>query len=456
MNREDNVVLITIDSLRLDHVGIYGYQKETTPNLDRFAKESVVFTEAIANGSHTAISFPAILTSSYASMYGGHGYISNERLSIAEWMSRQGYSTAAFHSNPYLSTKYNYDNYFDDFYDSMHSNFSSSTSFKILDKLVGLARENKYIRDLIPYILKIVSYYKPYSIPYEKAETLTQRAVRWLKRRENKSFLWIHYMDTHWPWIPQQPLERESVRPKDAFNLWWKMLIDSSSISDEELTKLVEFYDAEIRYLDYILGVFFNELKDMGLYDNSMIIVMSDHGEEFRDHGDIGHHYLKLYDELIHIPLMIKFPHAMYADTIVNDLVSFLDIAPTVADWFEKDIPQKWIGVSLLPILTKKETFKKRGVISEGNIKQGNNIISYRNKKWKYIINEGRKSRELYDIEIDPKETKNLSEKMLHTTQKLEIKIEKHISKTTGSPILLPKITDDEIILKRLKALGYI
>jgi len=456
MTKEDNVVLITIDSLRADHVGFYGYQKGTTPNLDRFAEEGVVFTEAIANGSHTAISFPAVLTSSYASMHGGHGYLSDERLSIAEWMGKQGYSTAAFHSNPYLSSRYNYDKNFDTFYDSMHSRFSSSLSFKILDKLVEMAHERKYVKGLMPYLLKIVSYYKPYAIPYEEAETLTQRAVRWLRKCDNKLFLWVHYMDTHWPWIPHQNHEGGTVRSKDAFKLWWKMLIDPSSISDEELKKLVELYDGEIRYLDHVLGRFLHELKEMGLYDDSLIMVLSDHGEELGDHGDIGHHNLKLYEELIHVPLVIRFPKAAQAGSSVDDLVSFLDIAPTVADWLEERMPSKWIGKSLLPTIIDGKEAENVGVISEGNIKNGHNVVSYRSKKWKYIIDERSTRRELYDVKNDPRETYDLSEIETDVVRKYEAEISEHISKTSGTSISLPKINDDERLKERLKALGYI
>lgn len=453
---EDNIVLITIDSLRADHVGCYGYPKETTPNLDSFKKDSVVFTEAIANGSHTPISFPAILTSSYASMYGDYGYLSEERLSIAEWLSKQGYSTAAFHSNPYLSSRCNYDKNFEVFYDSIHGNFSTSLSFKILDKLVEQAHEKKFVKDLMPHLLKIVSHYKPYAMPYEEAGKLTDRAIRWLEGRDGKFFLWIHYMDTHWPWIPHESLKGETVSEQDAYKFWWKMLIDPKSISDEELKKLVDLYDGEIRYLDHVLGEFFDILKDMGMYNNSLIMVLSDHGEELRDHGDIGHHNLKLYEEIIRVPFMIKFSNSMYAGTLVDELVSFLDLAPTVADCLNKSVPSKWLGSSLLSTLDKEEESKNKGVISEGNIKKGHAIVSYRDKRWKCIFNERNKKRELYDIKNDPKETNDLSEILTDVALKYESKIFEHLSKTRGIKISPPQIEDDESLEKRLRALGYI
>ncbi|EMR73863.1 arylsulfatase A family protein [Thaumarchaeota archaeon SCGC AB-539-E09] len=453
MMSDENVVLITIDSLRTDHIGVYGYHKETTPNLDRFAEESVIFSNAFTNGAHTAISFPSILTSAYGSMYGGYGYLSTERLSIAEWISKQGYTTAAFHSNPYLSSTYNYDKYFDVFYDSLFSK-ASSLSFKILIKLVELAQENKIIRNIIPYILKILRCFKPYKLPYEDAQQITQKVIRWLEKRDKKFFLWVHYMDTHWPWLSHQSLSSEKINSKDAYNIWWKMLIDPSAITNEELTNITDLYDGEIKYLDHVLGNLFNNLKKMDIYDNSIIIVTSDHGEELGDHGDIGHHNAKLYEEIIHIPLMIRFSRKKNSGKKIDNLVSLLDIAPTVADFLGSKIPDEWMGNNLIPILTNDTNEASNGVISEGKIKRGLNTLSYRSKKWKYIFNEANNKHELYAIIHDPKEKQNLSALKPNVVQKFRTIIYEHL-KNTGNPISISYLKNDERLLERLKALGY-
>jgi len=451
MCREENIVLITVDSLRADHLSLYGYKEKTSPTLDRLANEGVVFTEAISNGSHTMTSFPAILTSAYGSMYGGCGYLSKERTSIAEVIGKEGYSTAAFHSNPYLSKACNYDRGFDVFYDSIENDFSLF-KFKSLDKLAKLSGQRRKATTLLSLVLKIYSHIQPYRIPYERAEIITGKAVNWLRECNNRFFIWIHYMDTHWPWVPLDFMNG-SVSVKEAMWLWWKMLLDPSSLSDEDLEKLIKLYDGEIRHLDHSIGIFFRSLKKMGLYDNSLILLTSDHGEEFKEHGDIGHHNLKLYEQLIHVPLVIKFP-TLYGGTVISNLVSLLDIAPTITDWLGISKPEKWIGSSLLPLLAG-ERLERTGVISEGRIKQGDNMVSYRSKRWKLILDEERKERELYDLLSDPKETKNLSEIMPDKVEEFEVELSKHLLKTTGSVVSLPKIDHDERIKDRLKALGY-
>jgi len=469
MRREENVILITIDDLRADHLSFHGYKKETAPNLDRLASEGVIFTEAISNGSHTPISFPAILTSTYGSMYGGClGSLSEERTLISEVVNREGYSTAAFHSNPHLSAAYNYDRGFDVFYDSIESNLSI-LPFKIIKKMGDLAEGGSRLLR-ISFFLIIRLYRRIYSrykhakgemVPYERAEMITQRAINWLRGCSNKFFLWIHYMDTHWPWNPPRYFLNGSVSVEEAGRLWWKMHPSTglhASLTKEEVKKIIELYDSEIRYVDYTIGNIFRELKKKGLYDNSLIIVTSDHGEEFKEHGYCGHYGLKPYEELIHVPLVIKFPNGLYGGTIVNDLVCLLDLAPTIVDWLGIDEPKKWMGSSLLPMLKGEKGSKKEGVISESMIKPGHNIVSYRSKRWKLIINDERGERELYDLQEDPKETKNLSKIMPERVKEFEAEIYKHLSRSVGSSILLPKIPtrQDKLVRDRLKALGYL
>ncbi len=153
---------------------------------------------------------------------------------------------------------------------------------------------------------------------------------------------------------------------------------------------------------------------------------------------------------------MIKFTNSMHAGALVDELVSFLDLAPTVADCLDKSVPSKWLGSSLLSTLDKEEESKNTGVISEGNIKKGHNIVSYRDKRWKCIINERNKKRELYDVINDPRETNDLSEIETDVVLKYESIISNHLSKTCGTKISLPQIEVDENLEKRLKALGYI
>lgn len=453
VHNKENIVLITVDCLRADHLSLYGYKKNNTPNIDGLASEGVTFTEAIANGSHTAISFPSILTSTYGSMYGGYDCLSNERMSIAQVLSKNGYTTAAFHSNPHLSAAYNYDIGFNVFSDSFENKFFSSR-FNIFKKWGDSAR----FRTLFSFMMKLYSHVygkRTFEVPYERAEGIARKAIDWLQGSSSNFFIWVHFMDPHWPWIPPKDFLNEMVSIEEANRLWWKMSINYQSLSHEELRKLIGLYDCEIRYVDHALGDFLRVLKERGLYDNSIIILTSDHGEEFEEHGDIGHHSLKMYEELIHVPLVIKFPNGLYKGTIANDLVSLLDLAPTIVERLGIDKPKKWLGSSLLPILAGKKGYNSEGVISEGRIKKGHNIVSYRSKQWKFIINEEKGMRELYDLQQDPSEKKNLAKVMPEKVAEFEAEVTKHLSKAKESYATLPKIDEDEHLRQRLKALGY-
>jgi len=384
-------------------------------------------------------------------MYGGYDYLSGERTSIAEVMAKEGYSTAAFHTNPLLSSAYNYHRGFDTFYDSIGSNISF-LKYDIKKKLGNLVLERKELEILFSFIMKLSNLFqvkRPYKVPYDRAEILTRKAINWLRGRSNRFFIWIHYVDPHYPWIPPHNyFPSRSVSIEESIKLWRKMVtsqLDPSSLSNEELKKMITLYDSEIRYVDYAIGNLFYELRKEGLYDNSLVIVTSDHGEEFKEHGDIDHKP-KLYEELIHVPLVIKFPNGLYGGTIVNDLVSLIDLAPTIVDCLGINKPKKWVGSSLFPLLEGRKGSKREGVISEAKIKQGHNIISYRTKRWKYILNEEKGEQELYDLQEDPKETKNLFKIMPKRVKKFEAKISKHLSHARASSIR-------EITRKRIKLL---
>jgi len=430
--------LITIDALRADHTGFQGKNNKTTPNLNKLTQDSVVFTEAYSNGSHTGTSFPAIFSSSYASMYGGHKDLSNKGTMLAEAMKKSGFSTAGFHSNPYLSKFYHYDKGFNTFYDSMTSR-SSRFSQRFLDNLVRKASEKEGYKSLLNVCIKVLSYFKPYEIPYDRGEYITQKALNWLRGCDSRFFLWIHYMDAHWPWIPPLDFLDGKTTEKEAYKLWWKMLLDSSSITDEEVGKMIELYDYDIGYMDHNLGIFINELNDMGLYDDSVIVVTSDHGEEFNEHGDVGHHNFKLYKELVHIPLVIRYPKGAHGGKVVDDLICHLDLAPTILKLVNVDPPENWIGSDLALIINCQAESEREGIIIEGKVRQGHNIVAYRTRKWNYIIDEDKMTRELYDLKSDPYEKINLSSILPDKVDEFEAEISKHLSSNSGVTITLSK-----------------
>ena len=452
----DNVILITIDSLRADHLSCYGYQKATTPNLDELAKNGILFTQAFANAAGTAPSFPSILTSSYLLQYPYSAHLSPQRLLLSEVLQKQGYITGAVHSNPYLSRFYGYNRGFETFTDFLFDNYgvkdkinwqtrrSGSFGFRLGRQIKGVFGESSFIyrilsRLYLRVVTRIVGRSKLNIVSkYAKAEIINREAISWLESRgNNKFFLWLHYMDVHRPYMPKLeyikqirsslPEERRIWTLNKKLFKYVGVHINPKDISEEEFELIIDLYDAGIRYTDEAIGFFLKEITKIGLLDNTLVIVTADHGEEFLEHGDVAHGP-KLYDELLHVPLIFYAP-GLGEGMVINDLVSLIDLAPTIGDILNIGKPEKWIGESLLPLIKGKERRIDNGVISEV-LAGGKRKTAYRTKKWKFILDEekeGKENYELYNLEEDPKESHDIADKRADLVKEFSSKIEEHI-----------------------------
>ncbi|MFX0001763.1 MAG: sulfatase [Candidatus Hermodarchaeota archaeon] len=431
MKQKLNIILITIDCLRADHIGYSGNSENLTPNIDKLAEEGILFKNAIANGSSTPSSFPSIFTSTYPLMYPDYPKISELQITITEILKNNGFNTGGFNSNPHLSKFYNYNkgfNYFDDIFSKKKKRKGKiggkSFVFKIKKKIYALIR--KFLR-------KISSKYKLKNPPYLRAEEINRRAFNWIRKSESNFFLWMHYMDTHYPFLPPERYRDVSIR--HMFQAERIMNKDPPNLSRESLELIKKLYKGTIRYVDEELGKFFNHLKDINIYNNSLIIITADHGEEFKEHGRFKH-YAQFYDELIHVPLIIKGPN-LPEGKVIENLISLIDLAPFILDYLNLYECENFLGESFKSILTKNgKQYDRKGVISESltkkgnvilNVNEGYRITSYRTDKWKYIKNDERKSVELYDLIIDPYEKKDISSQNKEIVKKFEEIISRHI-----------------------------
>ena len=423
-----NIILITIDSLRADHISCLGYSRLTTPNLDNIANEGILFTQAIATGPETRPSITSILTSTYPLMYGGYSsFFNKRRISLAEILKENGYTTAAFHSNPYLSKFYGYDRGFDIFQDFL--------------KVSPLREEVKKFKEYIKIKYKHLFdfsrrvYGKVYNFirklePIDEcanAEAINKEAISWLKNNSSNFFLWLHYMDTHANYAPPKNYKPSYISLKEVRKLNENI---HNTKGENNVKKLIDLYDGEIRYVDYNIGLFLNELKKMRISDDTFIIITADHGEEFGEHGGYMH-TPKLYDELIRVPLIIIGPEL--ENRIISKQVSLLGLAPTVLDLLNIKKPITFQGDSLLPLMKGMKT-EFSDAISEVCVWEKDPFkidlkkrkTSLRTEQWKYILNEDG-SEELYNLQDDPRERKNLVEKEREKVIKFKSKIMKHI-----------------------------
>ncbi len=283
---QPTVVLISVDCLRADHVGVYGYPRSTTPNIDRLSKDGVVFKNAMSVSSWTLPVHMSMLTGLMPSQ---HGLTRYHRLRptvpyLPQVLTNEGYETLGVVSGAYLSTTFGY-----------HEGF----------------REYRYLND-------------------RSSQEVVEASLDLIRRSSGRPvFLFLHLFDAHWPYLaPQGYRDRFGERLPDISNSMRKVLERLPPTGPEEVQGLKNLYDGEIAYIDEALGGLFEGLEALGLYENSIIIVTADHGEGFYEHEDWQHANL-LYDEVLHVPLIVKWPHQARTGE-VDSLVSLLDIFPTI------------------------------------------------------------------------------------------------------------------------------
>ncbi|WP_075935847.1 sulfatase-like hydrolase/transferase [Halosegnis longus] len=303
----ENVILLSADALRADHLSSYGYQRETSPVLDDLAQESIRFENAYSASSHTREAVPALLTGEYPDVAVDDSYrLATE--TVASTLSEAGFATAGFHSNPFVSRAYGFDEGFDHFDDDLHLG---------QHKLVALAQR---------------AFDKLRNRHYARAEEINDRSLEWLDGLDDEPFfLWNHYMDTHGPYEPPGEYATlytdESVSGREAQKLYQRAIDDPESITDEERQLLIDLYDAEIRYNDAQIGEFLAALRERDLLKVSLLIVTADHGDAFGEHGYYEHPRY-LHTEITKVPLYVRPPGGRAEE--VATPASTLDVGATI------------------------------------------------------------------------------------------------------------------------------
>lgn len=378
-----NVVLIVVDAVRADHLGCYGYQRDTSPRIDHLAREGVLFTQAIAQGPATRYSIASLFTSTYPSVHKVCKFsdvLPDEFTTLAEVLKNQGYATAAFVPRSYLKRMYNMDQGFD-LYDDDASK--------------------------------------------KKAEAdVDSEIALWLKNVSGRPFFaYLHYMGGHAPYEPPAPYDtmfwedpvsadmKEFVK-KFCF-LLYRNPFETSLRPDPEIVRyMISQYDGEIRRTDERIKRLLQYLDDLGLSERTLVVVMADHGEGFSDHGRFFHG-LDLYDELIRVPLIMRLPKVIPEGKKVSSCVRLIDIFPTISGLLGIPDPPQTQGVSLWPVI-QGQSNADRDCFSETVWPAGGraSLRAIRTKDYKLIEmvypDHDNPAYELYDLNNDPKELVNL------------------------------------------------
>lgn len=412
-----NVVLLTVDCLRADRVGFMGYDGGTTPFLDELAEEGVIFENAFATGPTTTQSMPGLMAGTYPSWFGGYPPIPESQTTLAEAFSDAGYTTVGIHSNPWLHPSHRFDAGFDVYFDitegerqggrpepkegkTTSENFLDAAKGKVVKTLTSTYHE-------LPSSLRRVisqSYFTSYYLfdrACDKAEIAVDRAIETLdKHGTDDLFLWIHFMDVHRPYTLPSPGIDDGIWQTARIT---RPAYTNPTPDDQEHISWV--YDQSVAYVDSQIERLYREFERRGADEETVFVVTSDHGEEFGEHGDWFHRNFKLYDELLHVPLLIVDPDE--TSKRVAEMVSLTDVAPTVLERAGLTSPDSIEGESLLPAL-EGEQFDGRDIVISEIYDPDRDRVAIRTKEWKFIREESRE--ELYHIESDPAEREDRSE----------------------------------------------
>ena len=324
-----NVLLVTIDTLRADHLSAYGYEYQTSPHNDRLAREGVLFERAYTTIPLTGPAHISLFTSRYPQEHGARRNgvampADREFIVLPQLLRGNGYHAGAFISGWPLTGRLTHINEWFDYYDEE------------LVRSYQLFNSSRW------------------------AEDVTPRALEWLKsngKGDRPFFLWVHYFDPHSPYNFREAFSPASRNPK----------AQPQPQVDANIRQRFRDYDSEIFYMDYHVGQLLKAIDEMGLKESTLVVLTSDHGESLGEHDYVGHGR-HLYENIIRIPLVMRWPGTAAAGKVVKTPVSLVDIAPTIVDLTVREaietqkVPLTFAGRSLAPALTGKGTLTERPI----------------------------------------------------------------------------------------------
>jgi arylsulfatase A-like enzyme/Flp pilus assembly protein TadD len=404
--RADNVILITVDTLRADHLEAYGYTKGKTPTIAALAKEGVTFENVIVQTPITLPSHATILTGAYPIYHGVQdvvGRLRDDVPTLAEWFKQKGYATGAFVGSSVLAAAFGLNRGFETYNDRFHTQGLRQIDFDRLER---------------------------------RADDVIEPALQWLqKNRSRPFFLWVHLYDPHDPYAPPEPFATEFKEHP---------------------------YDGEIAYVDSALAEFFQSLKEQKLYENSLIVFTSDHGESLGEHREVYHGYF-IYDASLRVPLIFKLSADQakgqsWKHARVPNQVRSVDIAPTIIQLLGEKVPSWMQGEALLAVMTGKRPKVDLPAYTETHYPRihfgWSPLFGYSTANYKFIEAP---IPELYDLQKDPHELKNIFTENKALASRMKEDLHAVQRRFGAQPGRSGKAAEsDPEMMERLKSLGYV
>ncbi len=434
-----NLVLISIDTLRADHLTAYGYERATSPEISRLANEGVLFEQAFSQSPKTATSHMSLFTGVYppAHRVANWGERRNRRLSddvptLATLLAQSGYRTEAYTNGGNVSARLGFDQGFDVYQEHRGADPAFEGASRALDRFV---RDDRGV-----------------PAPF---------------------FLFIHTFEVHDPYVPPAEFADQFVDPSYSGDIvgsqaelerlagggnYWARNAEFWSRVDRDdpadIQHLKDLYDAEILFTDSQFAAFNENLRSLGLEDETIVVVLSDHGEEFLEHGGFLHN--ALFQEILHVPLIFRFPPSLglASGRRIPNVVRLVDVVPTLLEVLGLPVPDHLQGESLLPLVEGDEAFA-RPVFSQWLA--GGRIVALRDGDWKYI--RIKRQEQLFDLSTDPQESLDRLSARQEVLARLQERVDEIIGESYAFAETQTKARPPELeqeTREQLESLGYL
>jgi arylsulfatase A-like enzyme len=453
--------------MRADHAGFMGYARPTTPFLDSLAAESMVFPKAIVVGAPTYYSFPGIMASRYPLALGRDvvGLAPGEP-TLATVLQQAGYRTAAYVAgNPYLTSRFGYAQGFDVFQDFLcGESLGPSKSSAVTDPSPrARTRLNNRVAEMAHRVGPLGRLYDELYFQYRlriaggkatwdslrrfpAADVLVEQAGDWLgSLGQRPFFLWLHFMDPHAPYYPSaealRAMSADRIHPGRGRYLnaaWTEMRAERVRKYREEVLQL---YDAGIRWVDTQVRRLVGTLRKLSLWDSAVLALTADHGEEFLDHGGRLHYSSRAYQEMLHVPLLLRVPGGTKVP-LSHAPFSHLHLAPTILHAMGMEAPPEFAGRSFWA--EEQVSGEWESAISESvgqctnpmeaSKRMHGRVLAVQDRRYKLILDCDRHFEELFDLESDPRELRAVpvEENKAERARLLGVALQ-HLSRRSGA-----------------------
>lgn len=453
-----NILLIVMDAARATSLSCYGYHRPTTPHLERFAEQCVVYEMAISAAGWSLPAHASIFTGLYPSRHGAHDqhkYLIAEHPTMAEVLRSLGYHTSAFCYNEYIGPATGLARGFEEFN-------------PVVERVPSLLRTiTRKMHSGVARLRGLRDSGAHYTNKQVKA------ALHRLQADERPFFMFLHYDEPHAPYLPPRKYNRYlpgDVSSREAGQVnqdRWKYFIDPTLMDEQDFEILVALYDAEITYLDSRIAEVLGWLEESDILDHTMVIITADHGENVGDHQMMGHAYC-LYDTLLHVPLIIRYPGRIATPGRIEHQVQTLDLLPTILAMLgdaSSDMYRSLQGYDLLSSTRHDYTIAEQANPDLNTFHTrfpGADVSRYdralkmiRTDRYKYIwASDG--NHELYDLQTDPDEQRNIVNELPMVAGDLDHRLMEWRNSFKAATSLDEVPEFEEVVKDRLRALGYL